>query len=165
MKTIKSKSFFSGKFLPIVITLFFSAIILVSCDKDDDNVVNNNPYSISGTATGSQVLPAVSDTGTATITGTYNPVNMLLTYSTNWNNLSGAPISGGFYNGAAGASGTMVGSGWSFDSTATGTGSVSDTLTLTADQASQLLAGNWYYTYGTANNPAGEVRGQITASR
>jgi hypothetical protein len=47
----------------------------------------------------------------------------------------------------------------------TGTSSNTGTMTLTADQATQLINGNWYYTIGTAANPNGEIRGQITASR
>jgi CHRD domain len=33
--------------------------------------------------------------------------------------------------------------------------------TLTDDQASQLLAGKWYFNVHTAQNPAGEIRGQV----
>jgi hypothetical protein len=143
--------------------MMFGAI--VSCDDDDDDTKNNNPYSISGSANGSQVVPAVSGTGNGTITGTYDPKTRQLTYTSNWNGLTGAPTSGGFYTGASGAAGVAVGTPWMFESTATGTGSNSGTMTLTTDQADQLVDGNWYYSYGTAMNPSGEVRGQITASR
>jgi hypothetical protein len=137
---------------------------MVSCD-DDDDTSNNQPYSISGNASGSQVVPAVTGSGTGTITGTYDPKTKQLTYTSNWSGLTGAPTSGGFYTGASGASGVAVGSPWTFDATATGTGSNSGTMTLTGDQAEQLIKGNWYYTYGTAANPNGEIRGQVTASR
>lgn len=34
-------------------------------------------------------------------------------------------------------------------------------FTVTADQVAQLRAGSWYIQIGTANNPSGEIRGQI----
>jgi hypothetical protein len=165
--TIMKTKFVSGKKC-LSISLFLGVLFFIAgCHKDNDDAVNNNPYTISGNANGAQVYPALADTGmgTGTITGTYNPVNRLLTYNSTWSNLSGAPINGGFYNGASGTSGTPIGAAWTFDSTATGTGSRSDTLTLTSDQASQLLGGDWYYSYGTSENSSGEIRGQMSATR
>src|SRR4051812_5976837 len=94
--------------LMLVVTLVFIAA-LTSCKDDNNDTVNNKPYTISGNASGSQVVPAVSGSGTGTISGTYDPSTRLLTYSSNWNGLTGAPSSGGFYSGASGVSGTAVG--------------------------------------------------------
>jgi hypothetical protein len=138
---------------------------LTSCKDDDDNQTNNAPYTISGDANGANVVPAVSGTGTGTISGTYDPATRKLQYTSNWNGLTGAPTSGGFYSGAAGSSGTAVGTPWTFASGSTGTGSTNGTMTLTEEQANQFTKGNWYYSYGTSANPGGEVRGQITATR
>jgi hypothetical protein len=110
-------------------------------------------------------VPAVSGTGTGTITGTYDPNTQLFTYTTNWNGLTGAPTSGGFYSGASGTTGTAVGTPWTFASGTTGTGTQSGTMTLTSAQAAQLTSGGWYYSYGTTAHPGGEVRGQITATQ
>ena len=138
-----------------------------SCNDDNNNdpgpAMRNN-YRISGNAAGSQVVPSVTTDATGTITGTYNPNTKVLTYTNTWTNLSGAPTGGGFYNGAMGVNGTMVGSAWTYGGTATGTGTNSGTMTLTAAQEEQLMAGNWYYGYTTATNTNGEVRGQITAT-
>lgn len=154
----------SKKFFLVASVAVMSAAFLSSCDKKEDNPNNNKTYSISGNASGSQMVPSVSGNGSGTITGTYNPNTMVLSYTTNWNGLSGAPTSGGFYTGASGANGTLVGSSWNLGTGLTSTGSTSGQMTLTADQASQLTSGNWYYTLGTANNTNGEVRGQITAT-
>jgi hypothetical protein len=143
-----------------------SVFAFSSCDKDDDDNNNNTgSYTISGNASGSQMVPSVTGNGTGTISGTYNPNTGVMSYTSNWNNLSGAPLSAGFYNGATGVSGTAVGSPWTLGTNTTGTGSVSGTMTLTSDQASQLTNGGWYYSYGTAANPTGEIRGQMTAVR
>ena len=46
--------------------------------------------------------------------------------------------------------------------TPTGTsGTISGTATLTADQLADLLTGQTYINIHTANNPGGEIRGQI----
>ncbi|HEX2535978.1 MAG TPA: CHRD domain-containing protein [Chitinophagaceae bacterium] len=141
------------------------AFALVSCGREDEGLIDEINYTLSGNATGAQMVPAVTGNGTGTFTGSYNPGTMVMTYTTNWSNLSGAPTSGGFYAGASGAAGTAVGSPWTMGGNLTGTGMHSGTMTLTADQANQLLNGGWYYSMGTGTNPGGEVRGQITATR
>ena len=78
------------------------AMVLSSCKKDNDESNNSKTYSISGNASGSQMVPSVSGNGSGTITGTYDPNTMVLSYTTNWNALTGAPTSGGFYTGASG---------------------------------------------------------------
>jgi hypothetical protein len=146
------------------VALLFSVALLSGC-TDDDDPVDNRSYTISGDANGTQVVPSVAGTGTGTISGTYNPNTRVFDYTTNWNGLSVAPTSGGFYNGASGMAGTAVGSPWTIESGATETGTLSGTMTLTEAQGTQLTSGNWYYSMGTATNPNGEVRGQITAER
>jgi hypothetical protein len=155
-----------GRAAAIASFSLMSVFALTSCDKNDnkDNT-NNTPYTVSGNASGSQMVPTVSGNGTAAINGTYNPANMTLTYTTSWSNLSGAPTSAGFYSGATGTNGTAMGSNWSLGTGLTGTGTFTSSMVLTQDQANQLTSGGWYYTLGTANHSGGEVRGQIAASR
>jgi hypothetical protein len=159
---MKTKIFLSGRLPALWFWALLLSIALPACDDDKDNV-NNSPYTIGGNANGSQMVPSVS--GTGTISGKYDPSTRSLTYTSNWSGLTGAPSSGGFYNGASGVNGTARGTPWTFDSNATGTGSNTGTMTLTSEQAQQLTSGNWYYTYGTAINTGGEVRGQISAVR
>jgi hypothetical protein len=162
---MKSRLIYFSRLTALCLSLTM-LIAVVGCDDDDDDrSANTQPYSISGSANGSQVVPAVSGTGTGTITGSYDPKTRELTYTSNWSGLSGAPTSGGFYTGASGTTGTAIGTPWTFEAGATGTGSNTGTMTLTSEQANQLINGNWYYTYGTTMNPNGEVRGQITAAR
>lgn len=146
-------------------TLLLSGIVFfASCNKDDDNN-SMRTYNLSGTAGGSQMVPSVSGSGTGNMAGTYDPNTHTMTYTTTWSGLTGAPTSGSFYYGASGTNGTAVGTPWTFAAGSTGTGSMSGTMTLTDAQAAQLTSGGWYYTYGTAANPSGEVRGQIAATR
>jgi hypothetical protein len=148
-----------------------SAVIFTGCQTEDTGVIvdngtmNNRNYTISGNASGTQMVPAVQGNGMGTITGTFNPTTNVLTYTANWSNLTGAPTRAAFYNGATGQAGTMMGTQWTLGTGLTGTGSMSGTMTLTPQQASQLTSGNWYWSLGTGANANGEIRGQITATR
>jgi len=171
MKTVNQ----SGSPLAVrVLAFFVLAVVLtvMSCKDDnnnDDNMATNGvPLTVSGNATGGQVVPAVTGNGTGTITGTYDPSTRVLTYTSNWSGLSGRPITGGFYAGASGSTDSTavpIGSKWTFDSTATATGTHQGTITLTPDQLNALTAGSWFYSYGTKMHPAAEIRGQMTATQ
>lgn len=139
-----------------------SAFVFSGCDKDDDD--NDNMFNVSGSANGTQMVPTVAGSGTATFNGTYNGDTRVMTYTTNWNGLTGGPTAASFYGGASGTNGATIGSPWTLASGTTGSGNFSGTMTLTPAEASQLMAGNWYYTMGTTANPTGEVRGQLTSS-
>lgn len=152
----------SKRFVLISSAVIISALILASCKKDNNN--NQTSYSISGNASGSQMVPAVSGSGSATISGTYNSNTKMLSYTTNWTGLSGAPTLGAFYSGASGTNGSLIGSAWTLGTGLSSSGTFSGQTTLTSDQATQLINGNWYYVLGTAANANGEVRGQITAT-
>ena len=162
---MKNMRFFSKRFL-VMAFVAVSLLAFTSCSKDDDDNNNNDnrTFTLSGNANGTNMVPAVTGNGTATITGTYNASNNTMTYTTNWNGLSGVATSGGFYTAAAGQNGTIIGSPWTFNTTTDNANSLSGQMTLTDDQETQLLNGNWYYTIGTAMNTNGEVRGQITAT-
>src|ERR1700754_2074006 len=106
LKTLTMKK----KFLRFAAAASIALVALVSfpsCDKDDDDN-NDNTFTISGNASGSQVVPSVAATGSGTITGTYNSDTRMMNYTSTWTGLSGAPNSAGLYYGATGASGTAV---------------------------------------------------------
>jgi hypothetical protein len=140
-------------------------LFFTSCAKDDATTVATSiTYSLSGNASGSQSVPASSNpNGSGTMSGTYNSSTRIMSYTTTWSNLTGAPISGGLYTGVAGQIGTSI-SAWSLGSGLSTSGSFSGTTTLNADQEAKLLAGQAYYILSTTANASGEIRGQITAS-
>lgn len=153
-----------NRFLFISIVVF-SAFAVITCQKNDDDQNNGSTmFAISGNASSSQVVPPVAGGGTATITGTYNSGNGQMITTTTWTNLSGVPTSGGFYVGAVGVNGSLIGDFWSLGTELTTSGTFSDTTTLTAEQATELGNGNLYYSLATAAYPNGEVRGQLTAT-
>lgn len=159
MKTMIQKTTLFAT-LAVAGSLFFS-----SCTKESAGVGADVMFSLSGNASGSQVRPSGSSNsnGTGTFTGNYNSTTNVMTYTSTWSNLTGGPISAGFFSGASGQVGTSV-SAWTLGSGLGTSGSVSGTTTLTAQQESQLLSNNWYYVLSTASNTSGEIRGQITAT-
>lgn len=157
MKTI---GLFKKAFLAA--TILASALLITSCEKDnvDDD---DDTFTVSGTASGSQEVPAVATAGSATLTGTYNSSNNLLEYTINWSGLSGALTVAHFHGpAAAGVSASPV---VDIVITTNGvSGTASGSATLTSDVESYLLAGTLYYNLHTAANVNGEIRGQVTAT-
>lgn len=161
---MKTRTSILTKIMYVSILMLFGVFALNSCKKKS-TTTDNRPYTLSGDAAGGQMVPPVTGNGTGNINGTYDPATHTMTYTTNWSGLSGGATSGGFYTGASGANGTAIGDPWTLPVDSTGTGTYSGTMTLTDQQASQLTSGNWYYSFGTAANPSGEIRGQISANR
>jgi len=142
------------------------ALTLGSCSKDDNNSTKQAAYVLSGTADGTQMVPtAVAGTGTGTISGTYDPNTGQLNYTVTWTGLTGTPIFGSIYTGANGDAGATFGNPFSFDVNVSSTGTTTGSYALTGEDATELIGGRFYYSFGTAANPDGEIRGQIKATR
>lgn len=144
--------------------LFLSVATLTlatGCDKDDDDNNNNsNMKTLTATINGAQEVPAVTTNATGTMSGTYNTTSNLLTYTLNWNGLSGAPTMMHFHGPAmAGQTAGPVVTITGFPANATGTHN--STATLTEAQEADLLAGKWYVNIHTQANAGGEIRGQV----
>ena len=157
---MKRFSFFNKALLAS--TVLASAILITSCEKDsvDDD---DDMFTVSGNASGSQEVPAVATAGTATLTGTYNSDNNRLDYTINWSGISGAVTVAHFHGpAAAGVSASPV---VDIIVTVNGvSGTASGSTTLTSEVESYLLAGTLYYNIHTAAHIDGEIRGQVTAT-
>ncbi|MFL5811460.1 MAG: CHRD domain-containing protein [Flavisolibacter sp.] len=149
-----------------IISIFVLSLV-IGCSKDNNN--NNTPadviYTISATMNGANEKPnAITTSGTGTTTGTYNQTTKELKYSVAWSGLTGTATVGHFH-GPAAATATaspiiyfnLVNNGTS--------GTANGTITLTAAQEADLLAGLWYSNIHTATNGGGEIRGQVSATK
>lgn len=142
-------------------------LVLSACDKDDDDDIKNPPgakYSISGTASGNQEVPAVSTTATGTLSGSYDTVSKSLIYSISWTGLSGDAAMAHFHGPAlAGENAPPI------ETLAIITngiaGAAKDTITASAALHTALMAGKVYYNVHTAANPDGEIRGHVNLSQ
>lgn len=102
-------------------------------------------------------------TTTATGTGTLNLEGNTLHFDIQYNGLSGAGTAAHIHGPApaSGAAGVLIDLA-PFNGGGFGTnGSLSGSITLTAEQKAMILAGLTYVNVHTPNNPAGEIRGQI----
>ena len=154
---------------PTLAALFLGSVLcsttLISCDDDNDED-EDVTYTLSGTANGANERPnPVTTTGSGDITGDYNSDTKQLRYTINWNGLSGPPSAAHFHGPADvnTAAGVLV--PITLPTGAGTTGTVTGTATLTPEQETQMLGGLWYYNLHTAAHTAGEIRGQVTATR
>ena len=157
---MKATNFFKTT---MAVTALSVACIFTSCDKDDDDIDNDKVYTISGAASGSQEVPAVTTAAAGTLTGSYDARTNMLTYSIAWTGLSGNVSVAHFHGPAlAGVSAnpihdiSIVTNGIS--------GSTNGSITLADSTESHLLNGRLYYNLHTVMHPGGEIRGQVTAS-
>jgi hypothetical protein len=160
---MKNTVFFK-KHLFAFLAIFSGALLLTltACDKDDDDM-DDNTYTISGSASGSQEVPAVVTGATGNITGSYNSNTNTLNYNITWNGISGAASDIHFHGPAA----VGVDAGAILPVVATTNGvNGNATATVVVDDAFEdaLLSGNIYYNIHTVANPDGEIRGQVVTT-
>lgn len=159
MKTKNFRNIFTASLAALAIsgTMFIS-----SCDKDDDDDIKTPKakYNISGTATGDQQVPAVTTTGTATLSGTYDTLSKQLIYSIAWTGVTGDLTVAHFHGPAL--AGENAGPIQDISIITNGmAGTAADTITASADLHTALLAGKVYYNLHTAAYPDGEIRAQV----
>lgn len=138
------------------------ACIITSCDKDDDDI-DDKTYTISGSASGSQEVPAVATSATGALSGSYNAKTNLLTYNITWTGLSGNVVVAHFHGPAdPGVSANPI---HDISIMTNGmTGSTSASVTVADSTESHLINGKLYYNLHTVLYPGGEIRGQVSAT-
>jgi hypothetical protein len=147
---------------PLILSVLAVSALVASCDKDDDDV-DEQKYTLSGTASGSQEVPAVATSATGTLTGTYDAGNNKFDYTINWSGLSGTVAAMHIHGPAmAGANASVI---HPLSITVNGAmGSSSGSLTLADSTETHLLNGRLYYNIHTALHPNGEIRSQIVTA-
>ena len=155
---------FNRKPLPLFLGVaLVVSTLFISCDKDDDDTMNDQTYTTTGNANGTQMSPSNTSTSTGTLTGTYNARTNVWQYNISWSNLSATAGLVQVYGPAGmGVNGTLL---FPLSITTPGvSGSASGSITLTDAQETALLANNTYYTVSSTTYPSGEIRGQVTAT-
>jgi hypothetical protein len=109
---------------------------------------------------GASEVPATASKGAGEVTATYDPSTKMLTWQGSYSGLTG-PVTAAHFHGPAGPG---QNAGVLIPVTATAspfTGSAA----LDEAKAADLTAGKLYFNIHTAENPKGEIRGQVEAAR
>lgn len=118
------------------------------------------PLSFTVNLTGGEQVPPVATAGKGVAALSYDPATRLLTWSVTYSGLS-SPATMAHFHGPAPAGKNAGVQIWMSAQGAPPTSPIKGQATLTASQAEQLTAGEWYINVHTADHPAGEIRGQV----
>ena len=128
--------------------------LLASCSKKEEAAPAPTTTTLSATINGAQQVPANNSTATGTFTGTYVSTSKQLTYTVAYQGLT--PSVAHIHTGAPGATGQVAIPFANLASPITGT------VTLTPEQADNLLNNRMYVNIHTAGTySGGEIRGDI----
>ena len=105
-------------------------------------------------------MPPVETAGSGTADLIYDPATRMLIWNITYSGLS-APATMAHFHGpaAAGANGPVT--VWLSNKGSPADSPIKGEATLTAEQAAQFTAGQWYINVHTSAHPAGEIRGQV----
>jgi CHRD domain len=109
---------------------------------------------------GASEVPPNGTKGSDSVTATYDTGSKKLSYKGSYSGLTGPATAAHFHGPAEPGSNAGVQIPASTDAIAKGP--FEGEATLTDAQASELMAGKWYFNIHTAINKGGEIRGQVT---
>jgi len=110
--------------------------------------------------TAAQEVPPTDSKAKGEVTATYDTASKKLSWKGTYSDLSG-PATAAHFHGPA-ASGKNAGVAIPIFTGAAAKSPFEGSATLTDAQAQELMSGQWYANIHTANNKAGEIRGQMT---
>ncbi len=135
---------------PFVILLGFVDVGAASAD----------PSSFKVPLTGAQCVPAVDTTGSGTAELTYDPATRVVTWNITYSGLS-SPSTMAHFHGPAKQGQNAPPVIWLSTQGSPPANPMTGTTTLTPEQATQFMAGEWYVNVHSQSHPAGEIRGQV----
>ena len=118
------------------------------------------PISFTVPLTGAEQVPPVETSGSGSAAITYDPATRVVTWTVTYSGLSGPATRAHFHGPAAmGKNGPVV--VWLSTKGSPAVSPFKGEATLTAAQAAQFTAGEWYVNVHTRAHPGGEIRGQV----
>jgi hypothetical protein len=106
-------------------------------------------------------VPPNTSAGTGTLSGTYDTATKTLTYTVTYSGLTGPATMAHFHGPAPAGKNAPVEIPIKGDLASP----IKGTVTLTGEQAKNLMDGETYFNIHTAANKGGELRGQISAAK
>jgi Fe-S cluster biogenesis protein NfuA len=134
---------------------------VVGCPQSDGTTAQESMFTAS--LTGAQEVPAVTTGASGSGTFTLNEAKTALTFSITASGLSGAVTAAHFHSAPSGVSGGVVFDVGNFVQESGGQVTIDGTWNLAASDVASLEGGEIYINIHTAQNPAGEIRGQLVA--
>jgi hypothetical protein len=116
--------------------------------------------SINVSLSGAQQVPPVETKGEGTAAITYDPSTRMVTWDITFSGLSSPVTMAHFHDATTGKNGPVT--LWLSKKGEPAASPIKGEATLTAAQAAQFAAGDWYINVHTKDHPAGEIRGQVT---
>ena len=110
----------------------------------------------------SNEVPAVESKGSGTLTATYDTASKSLNYTANYSGLTGDATAAHFHGPAAAGANAKPQVPIKSNPIVS---PIDGTVTLTPEQAKDLVDGKWYFNLHTAQNPSGEIRGQVVSAK
>ncbi len=120
-------------------------------------------YTLSAILDGLQEVPPVATPGTGTMTGTYDDVTNLLSWSGSFSSLIGTTTAAHFHGPAAVGVSAAVRLGITIPTGVTA-GVFAGSATISNAFEAELLTGLWYLNIHSSYRPGGEIRGQVLAT-
>ncbi len=134
--------------------VLFAFILLAALSCKNDEVASNE-VNFNITLKGTNEVPANASAATGTFVAVYNKDTKILKYTITYAGIT--PTAWHIHKGATTATGAVV---FNFGTTFSSP-YVNQTVALTTDQETDLLAGNYYVNVHSALFAAGEIRGQL----
>ncbi len=136
----------------LTLSILLLVITFASCKKDE---VASPNVTFMAMLSGAEEVPSVTTTASGMFEGVYNKDTKILTYTLTYSGMT--PTAWHIHKGAKGTNGGVIfGLGTTFTSPFK-----SATVALTAEQETDLMAGNYYVNFHSAKSPSGEIRGQL----
>lgn len=124
------------------------------------SVASAAPTPFNVTLNGAQQVPPVQTSGSGMAVVTYDPATRDMTWSITYSGLSSEVTMAHFHGPAPEGknAGVLV---WLSKKGEPAASPITGKATLTAAQAEQFMAGQWYMNVHTKDHPGGEIRGQV----
>jgi hypothetical protein len=136
----------------LTIAIILAGMTLASCKKEE---VVSSDVAFMAMLTGSEEVPAVTTNASGMFDAVYNKDTKILTYTITYSGIT--PTAWHIHKAAKGITGGVI---FNFGTTFSSPFK-SATVALTADQETELMAGNYYVNMHSAKSPTGEIRGQL----
>ena len=136
-----------------LILLTSLSLLASACSKEKATPTAPAATTLTATINGAQQVPVVSSAATGNFTGSYDSGTKQLTYTVTYQGIT--PSIAHIHIGAPGVAGPVAIPFANLTSPITGT------VTLTADQADNLLKNSMYVNMHSNASPNGEIRGDI----